>query len=64
MFNVGEIIQHKKVKVYYSLITSVDISLRIYGVMYLNDGMETTLSFRYCHQEYELASNVRESLNE
>lgn len=58
MFNVGEIIQHKKVKIYYSIITSVDISIRVYGVMYLNDGTQTTLSFRYCHNEYELISKA------
>lgn len=54
-FNVGEIVQHK-IYSYCSLITNVDTSIREYVVMYIeDDAREATLSFVYCHQQYELA---------
>ena len=56
MFNVGEIIQHKIDKECYFLITSVDTLTREYVVMYFDEEAETTLSFSFCHKEYELAS--------
>ena len=56
-FNIGDIIKsNRSGKELYALVTGFYPSAILYKVIYLHDGIEGSLSFKYAHKFYVVVS--------